>query len=320
MPPRDHLSHRANRRWVLVLLFVLSACGLETKQEPNLRVIGPPALVRPASAGPAATSTTIKTEVGEAMIISTRPTDKQLAPDPDAETFESDPIRPAATTEETEPETTTTVAPTTTEIATTTTTTAPITTTLPASTTVTPTTTAATTTTVPVTTTAVTTTTTVPATTSTQATTTTTLDPINPAALKPAAQADGERRATVAFATSQTHINGCLTNPTTCDHALLRSSFSGAALTEVTTMIMGLTRSNLYVSIAAGDGYVLESAAINNDATRASLSGCFTTIRNTMDAAGQLLTASFESDREAYEMTQVDGLWTVATHRGLGAC
>ncbi len=326
MPSRDHLSHRANHRWVLVLLFALSACGLETNQEPNLRVIGPPALVRPASAGPAPTSTTVKTEIGNAMIISTRPTDKQLAPDPDAETFGSDPIRPATTTEETEPETTTTIAPTTTEIATTTTvaqttttTVAQTTTTLPAPTTVTPATTPATTTTVPATTTAATTTT-VPATTSTQATTTTTLDPINPAAVKPAARADGERRATVAFATSQTHINGCLTNPTTCDHALLRSSFSGPALTEVTTMITGLTRSNLYVSIAAGDGYVLESAAINNDATRASLSGCFTTIRNTMDAAGQLLTTSFESGRQAYEMTQVDGLWTVATHRGLGAC
>jgi hypothetical protein len=315
MPSRDHLPHRANHRWAAVLLFVLSACGLETKQEPNLRVVGPPALVRPASAGPAATSTTIKTEIGEAMIISTRPTPKQLAPDPDAETVGSDPIRPVSTTEATEPATTTTVAPTTTEITTTT---------LPASTTVTPTTdasttTAVTSTTVPVTTTAVTTTTTVPATSSTQATTTTTLDPIHPA-VKPATRADGERRATVAFAASQTHINRCLTNPTTCDHALLRSSFSGPALTEVTTMITGLTRSNLYVSIATGDGYVLESAAINNDATRASLSGCFTTIRNTMDGTGQLLTTSFESSREAYEMTQVDGLWTVATHRGLGAC
>jgi hypothetical protein len=320
MTSRDHLPHRANHRWAAVLLFVLSACGLETKQEPNLRVVGPPALVRPASAGPAATSTTIKTEIGEAMIISTRPTPKQLAPDPDAETVGSDPIRPVSTTEATEPETTTTVAPTTTEI---TTTTLPASTTVTPTTvtptTVTPTTTAVTTTTVPVTTTAVTTTTTVPATSSTQATTTTTLDPINPA-VKPAARADGERRATVAFAASQTQINRCLTDPTTCDHALLRASFSGAALTEVTTMITGLTRSSLYVSIAAGDGYVLESAAINNDATRASLSGCFTTIRNTMDAAGQLLTASFESSRVAYEMTQLDGQWTVATHRGLGAC
>jgi hypothetical protein len=317
MPSRDHLPHRANHRWAAVFLFALSSCGLETKHEPNLRVIGPPALVRPASAGPAVTSTTIRTEIGDAMIISTRPTDKQLAPDPEAETVGSDPIRSVATPAATEPETTTTVAPTTTEV--TTTTTVAQTTTLPASTTVTPTTTTAvTTTTVPVTTTAATTTT-VPATSSTQATTTTTLDPINPA-VKPATLADGERRAMVAFAASQTHINRCLTNPTTCDHALLRSSFSGPALTEVTTMITGLTRSNLYVSIAAGDGYVLESAAINNDATRASLSGCFTTIRNTMDATGQLLTTSFESGREAYEMAQVNGQWTVATHRGLGAC
>lgn len=320
MPSRDHLPHHANHRWAAVLLFVLSSCGLETTREPNLRVVGPPTLVRPTSAGPAATSTTIRTEIGEAMIISTRPTDKQLAPDPEAETFGADPavIRPA-TTEATEPKTTTTIAPTTTDI-TTTTTVAP-TTTLAASTTVAPTTTVVTTTTVPVTTIAATTTTTTePATTSTPATTTTTLDPGKPAAVKPAARADGERRATVAFATAQTHVNGCLTNPTTCDHALLRSSFSGPALTEVTTMVAGLTRSNLYVSIAAGDGYVLDAAAINNDATRASLSGCFTTIRNTMDAAGQLLTTSFESGRVAYEMTQVDGQWTVATHRGLGAC
>jgi hypothetical protein len=314
MPPRDYISHRANHRWAAVLIFVLSACGLATKHEPNLRVVGPPALVRPASAGRAATSTTIKIEIGDAMIISTRPTDKQLAPDPDAETVGSDPvnIRPAATPEETVPETTTTVAPTTTEMTTTTT--------LPASTTVTPTTTEVTTTTVPVTTTAATTTTTVPATSSTQATTTTTLDPINPAGVNPVGHADGERRATVAFATAQSHVNRCLTDPATCDHALLRSSFSGPALTEVTTMVAGLTRSNLYVSIVAGDGYVLESAAVNNDATRASLSGCFTTFRNTMDAAGQLMTTSFESSRVAYEMTQVDGNWTVATHRGLGAC
>ena len=320
MPSRDHLSHRANHRWAAVCLLVLSACGLETKHEPNLRVIGPPALVRPASAGAAATSSTIKIEIGDAMVISTRPTDKQLAPDPDAETVGPDPAttRPVATTEETVPETTTTVAPTTTEIATTTTTTVAKATTLPTSTTVRPRTTAVTTTTVPLTTTAVATTTTVPATTTTQATTTTTLDPINP--VKPAAQADSKRRATVAFATAQTHANRCLTDPMTCDHGLLRSSFSGPALTEVTTMVTSLTRSNLYVSIAAGDGYVLESAAINNDATRASLSGCFTTIRNTMDASGQLMTTSFESGRVAYEMTQMDDHWTVATHRGLGAC
>ena len=324
MPSRDHLSHRANRRWAAVLLFVLSACGLETKHEPNLRVIGPPALVRPASAGPA-TSSTIKTEIGDAMIISTRPTDKQLAPDPDAETVGPDPAttRPVATPEETVPETTTTVAPTTTttttEIATTTTTTVAKTTTLPASRTIAPRTTTVTTTTMPVTTAAATTTTTTTTEpTTTQVTTTTTLDPINPA--KQTARAESTQRATVAFATAQAHINHCLTDPTTCDHGLLRSSFSGPALTEVTTMVTSLTRSNLYVSIAAGDGYVLESAAINNDDTRASLSGCFTTIRNTMDAAGQLLTTSFESGREAYEMTQVDGQWTVATHRGLGAC
>jgi hypothetical protein len=318
MPSRDHLPHRANHRWAAVLLFVLSACGLEPKHEPNLRVVGPPALVRPASGGSATTSTTIKTEIGDAMIISTRPTPTQLAPDPDAETVGPLPvtIRPVATTEETEPETTTTAGHATAEV----TTTVAKTTTLPASTTVAPTTTVDTTTTVPVTTTAATTTTTVPATSSTQATTTTTLDPIDPPAVKPSARADGERRATVAFAAAQTHVNRCLTDPTTCDHALLRSSFSGSALTEVTTMVTGLTRSNLYVSIAAGDGYVLESAAINNDATRASLSGCFTTFRNTMDAAGQLMTTSFESSRVAYEMTQVDGNWTVATHRSLGAC
>jgi hypothetical protein len=319
MPSRDHLPHRANHRWAAVLVFVLSACGLETEHEPNLRVIGPPALVRPASAGPAI-STTIKIEIGDAMIISTRPTDKQLAPDPDAETIGPDPatIPPAATPEETVPEATTTVAPTTTEIATTTTTTVAKTTTIPASRTIAPRTTAVTTTTVPVTTTAAATTTTLPATTTTQATTTTTLDPINP--VKPTAHAESKRRATDAFATAQTQMNSCLTDPATCDHALLRSLFSGPALTEVTTMVTGLTRSNLYVSIAAGDGYVLESAALNNDATRASLSGCFTIVRNTMDAAGQLLTASFESGRAAYEMTQVDGQWTVATHRGLGAC
>jgi hypothetical protein len=322
MSSRDHLPHRANHRWAAVLVFVLSACGLETKHEPNLRVIGPPALVRPASPGPAI-STTIKIEIGDALIISTRPTDKQLAPDPDAETVGPDPAttRPVATPEETVPELTTTVAPTTTtEIATTTTTTVAKTTTIPSSTTIAPTTTAitTTTTTVPVTTTAVATTTTAPATTTTQATTTTTLDPINP--VKPTGHAESKRRATDAFATAQTQMNRCLTDPTTCDHGLLRSSFSGPALTEVTTMVTSLTRSNLYVSIAAGDGYVLESAAINNDATRASLSGCFTTFRNTMDAAGQMLTTSFESGRVAYEMTQVDGQWTVATHRGLGAC
>jgi hypothetical protein len=318
MPSRDYLSHRANHRWAVVFLFVLSACGLETKHEPNLRVVGPPSLVRPASAGRAATSTTIKVEIGEALIISTRPTDKQLAPDPDAEPVGPDPatIRPVATPVETVPETTT-VAPTTTEIATTTTTTVAKTTTVVA-TTIAPTTTAITTsTTVPVTTTAVATTTTLPATTTALATTTT-LDPINP--VKATAHADSRRRATDAFATAQTQMNRCLTEPTTCDHGLLRSSFSGPALTEVTTMVTSLTRSNLYVSIAAGDGYVLESAAINNDATRASLSGCFTTFRNTMDAAGQLMTTSFESGRVAYEMTQVNGQWTVATHRGLGAC
>ena len=119
MPSRDHLPHRANRRWAALLVLVLSACGLETKQEPNLRVVGPPALVRPASAGPA-TSTAVKTEIGDAVIISTRPTPKQLAPDPDAEAVGSAPVnnRPVATTEDTEPETTTTVAPTTTEITT----------------------------------------------------------------------------------------------------------------------------------------------------------------------------------------------------------
>jgi hypothetical protein len=318
MPSRDHLPHRANFRWAAVLLFVLSACGLEPKHEPNLRVVGPPTLVRSASAGPVAASTTIKTEIGNAMIISTRPTDKQLAPDPDAETVESDPVKihPAAITEETAAETTTSVAPTTTttEIPAPTTTT-----TIPASTTVAPpTTTEVATTVVPVTTSAPATTTTVPASSSTAVTTT--LVPISSVVAKPAALADGERRAKVAFATAQTHVNGCLTDPTTCDHALLTSSFSGPALAEVTTMVAGLTRSNLYVSIAAGDGYVLESAAVNNDATRASLSGCFTTVRNTLDASGQLMTASFETSRVAYEMTQVDGRWTVATHRGLGAC
>jgi hypothetical protein len=319
MPSRHLLSHRANHRWAAVLLFLLGACGLETKHEPNLRVVGPPALVRAASAGIATTSTTIKTEIGDAMIISTRPSDKQLAPDPDAETIGAEPVkvRPAATTtttEETEPAT---VAPTTTEI--TTTTTVPDTTTEP-STTVAPTTTLVTTTTVPVATTIAATTTTAAVTTTTQVTTTTTLDPINPPGARPAALAEGERRATVAFAAAQKRANGCLSDPAACDHAMLRSSFSGPALTEVTTMVAGLTRSNLYVSIAAGDGYVLDSAAINNDATRASLSGCFTTIRNTMDATGQLMTASFESSRVAYEMTQVNGQWTVATHRGLGAC
>ena len=318
MPSRDHLPHRANFRWVAVLLFALGACGLEPKNEPNLRVVGPPALVRPASPGPIATSTTIKTEIGDAMIISTRPTDQQLAPDPDAETVEADPveIHSETTTEEAVAETTTTVAPTTTttEIPALTTTT-----TIPPSTTVAPTTTTeVATTVVPVTTSAPGTTTTEPSTSSTAATTT--LVPTSSIVAKPAALADGERRATVAFATAQTYANGCLTDPTTCNAALLSSSFSGSALAEVTSMVAGLTRSNLYVRIAAGDGYVLQSAAINNDATRASLSGCFTTVRNTLDASGQLMTASFESSRVAYEMTQVDGRWTVATHRGIGAC
>ena len=69
MPSRDYLPHRANHLWAAVLLFVLSACGLETKHEPNLRVVGPPALVRPASAGTTATSSTIKIEIGDRIKI-----------------------------------------------------------------------------------------------------------------------------------------------------------------------------------------------------------------------------------------------------------
>jgi hypothetical protein len=313
MSSRKALSHRAKHRWAVALLFVLSACGLSTKHEPNLRVVGPPAIVRAGSAGTAATTTTIKVEIGDALIISTRPTDKQLAPDPDAEPFLPDPAKtvPAAITAAPQPATTdapaTTEATTTTLEATTTTTVASTTT--PVASTILATTTLPSTTVLP------TTSTTEPATTSTAATTTT-IDPF----VDPIRQADDERRAIVAFANAQRQVNQCISGPSTCDHARLQASFSGTALAEVTTIVSGLTRSNLSVRIAAGDGYVVESSAVNNDATRASLSGCFTLARHTLDATGETMMVSHESNREAYEMTQVNGRWTVSTHRALGVC
>jgi cytoskeletal protein RodZ len=308
MPPRDAVPHRAKRCWGIVLLFVLSACGLETEHEPNLRVVGPPALVRPRNAG-VATTTTIRTEIGDALIISTRPTDKQLAPDPDAEPFVPDPatVRPIPVV--TEPAPTTSEEPTSTDATTTTTTVA--TTTTPVATSI-----VATTTTLPDTTVVTTTTTTEPATTSTAAVTTTTVDPL----IDPPGHDEHENRAVAAFANAQRQVNQCLIGPSSCDHAGLQASFSGTALAEVTTMVKGLTRSSLSVRIAAGDGYVIEFAAVNNDVTRASLSGCFTMARYTLDATGQTMMMSYESNREAYEMTQVDGRWTVSTHRALGAC
>jgi hypothetical protein len=314
MPQRDALPQRANRRWAVALVFVLSACGLDTKQEPNLRVVGPPSLVRAGSPS-AATTTTIQIEIGDALIISTRPTDKQLAPDPNAEPFIPDPSKtvpaPAdttaplpTTTEEPpaeEPPTEEPVATTTVE-----------TTTTPVATTVT-----ATTTTTPATTVAPTTTTSEPEPPSTTvASTTTTIDPN----VDPARHAEDERLAMEAFANAQRHVNQCITGPSLCDHARLQAAFSGAALAEVTRMVSGLVRSNLSVRIAVGDGYVVESAAVNHAATRASLSGCFTLARHTLDAAGQTMMVSYESNREAYEMTQVDGRWTISTHRALGVC
>ena len=85
-------------------------------------------------------------------------------------------------------------------------------------------------------------------------------------------------------------------------------------------MVGGLTRSHLYVSIARGDGYVIDSIAVNLSDSRASASGCFVSVRNTMDETGSILTTSMGSTREAYEMVQIDGVWTIATHRALGAC
>jgi hypothetical protein len=312
MPPRDTLSHRAKHRWAIALLFVLSACGLNTKHEPNLRVVGPPAIVRAGSTG-AATTTTIKIEIGDALIISTRPTDKQLAPDPDAEPFIPDPAKTVPTAAITAaPQPPTPDAPATTEATTTTleaTTTTVATTTTPVATTILETTT------LPPTTVAPTTSTTAPTTTSTAATTTT-IAPL----VDPTRHDEHEHQAIVAFANAQRNVNQCITGPSTCDLLRLQASFSGTALTEVTTIVTGLTRSNLYVRIAAGDGYVVESSAVNNDATRASLSGCFTLARHTLDATGQTMMVSYESNREAYEMTQVGGRWTVSTHRALGVC
>ena len=320
MAARTTTAQSAKLGSAALLLFVLSACGFETSREPNLRVVGPPAIVRPASATPAIT-TTIKVDIGDALIISTRPTDKQLAPDPAAEVI-PDPatVKPVAPVTTAPEETTTSADETTTTVEQPTTTIAATTTTVPVATvpeTTTSSTTVVSTTVTPTTTTIVADTTT----TSTAATTTTTTQPTSDTGIvQPANNELHQRRATDAFAVAQGAIKSCVIDPSACDHGQLQTSFAGTALVEVTSIVASLNRSNLYVSIAAGDGYVLESSAVNIDANRASLSGCFTSIRQTMDATGQLLTASFESTREAYEMTQVDGVWAVVTHRALGAC
>jgi hypothetical protein len=123
-----------------------------------------------------------------------------------------------------------------------------------------------------------------------------------------------------AFAAAQVKRDTCLAGPMSCQFTDLRASFSGPALAEVTAMVDGLRRTNARVAIAAGDGYVLESAAINQAQTLGSLSGCFTAVRDTLDGDGNLLTTSTESTREAFEMVQVNGVWSVTTHRALGLC
>jgi hypothetical protein len=85
-------------------------------------------------------------------------------------------------------------------------------------------------------------------------------------------------------------------------------------------MIVGLQSSGAYVSIAPNDGYVIEHAAVNLERDRASISGCFTRVRDTYDSQGNLLATSTESMREAYELIARAGVWLVTTHRSLGAC
>ena len=85
-------------------------------------------------------------------------------------------------------------------------------------------------------------------------------------------------------------------------------------------MVAGLARTQAHVTIATGDGYVLEYAAANVTLTQASLSGCFTTVRDTFDASGQMVTTSTDSTHEAYEMARVNGVWFVTNHRALGSC
>jgi hypothetical protein len=322
----------------------LSACQLPAPQARHNRVITLPSAVTTSTVPIASTVTSIRTELGDAVTITaahpmTAP--RYVAFDPLAPALEDLAEEPEPTTEEptttvkattttaapattttttikaaTTVATTTTLAPTSTSAATTTTTTAHTSSTSHATTTTT--TAGATTTGGAVTTTSAgpTTTTTTAASTTTVATTTAT----TAAGSTTLSSAEGTKRATSAFAAAQVKRDACLTGPASCQIADLRAAFSGPALAEVTAMVDGLRRSNARVSIASGDGYVLESAAVNQAQTLGSLSGCFTTVRDTLDGNGNLLTTSTDSTREAFEMAQVNGVWSVTTHRALGLC
>lgn len=85
-------------------------------------------------------------------------------------------------------------------------------------------------------------------------------------------------------------------------------------------MVAGLLRTTAHVVVAPGDGFILEYAAVNMALTQASLSGCFTTARDTFDASGQMVLTSTDSTHEAYELAQVNGVWLVTNHRALGLC
>jgi hypothetical protein len=322
---------------IAVVFLTLSACQFPTPQARHNRVITLRSAVTSSSVPIASTVTSIRTQLGNAVTITaahpmTAP--KYVPFDPSAPTTEDIAEEPEPTTEvPTTVTTTTTAAPTTTvktvTTVATTTTVAPTSTSAATTTTTEPhaSTAHATTTTAGATTTgsAVTTTSTGPTTTTTTTTTsTTTVATTTTSSIAPGSatlsSADGTKRATSAFAAAQVTRDACLTGPASCQIADLRAFYSGPALAEVTAMVDGLRRANARVSIASGDGYVLESAAVNQAQTRASLSGCFTTVRDTLDGNGNLLTTSTDSTREAFEMTQVNGVWSVTTHRALGLC
>jgi hypothetical protein len=312
----------------------LSACQLPAPQARHNRVITLPSAVTTSTVPIASTVTSIRTELGDAVTITaahpmTAP--RYVAFDPLAPALEDLAEEPEPTTEEpttTVKATTTTAAP-----ATTTTTTIKAATTVATTTTLAPTSTSAATTTTTTahtssTSHATTTTTTAGATTTGGAVTTTSAGPTTTTTTAAStttvattlSSAEGTKRATSAFAAAQVKRDACLTGPASCQIADLRAAFSGSALAEVTAMVDGLRRSNARVSIASGDGYVLESAAVNQAQTLGSLSGCFTTVRDTLDGNGNLLTTSTDSTREAFEMAQVNGVWSVTTHRALGLC
>jgi hypothetical protein len=328
MAPLTAGTHRGYLLGIACAAAMLSGCSFGSQPKPNLRVVVPRTTATAATTAP--TTTTIRTQIIDAVAITsgrsatapltTVPTGA-LAPDPTNEEPPDDTEAPAATTAASTT-TTTTLPPTTTTTIPATTTTEPATTTTAATTTTTTIAATSTTGATTTTTTIAATTTTVAATSTTPAPTTTTTSAAPTSHPSPSSSTPfgGTKRAADAFATAQIRRDQCLTVPMTCDQSLLAASYSGAALNEILTMIAGLRRTDAHVSIATGDGYVLEYAAVNVSLTQASVSGCFTTVRDTFDSHGQMLTTSTESTREAFELVQTDGVWLVTTHRALGAC